>query len=382
MTARTRRAGPSPVRLVALAAGLMFFYGCLLGGMQLVMGQVSAYYDAGTSGIGFLVSAQYWTAILMPAAMGAAADRLGKKPVLVLFTGIFGAGCLLAGLSQRLGVYIAGACLIGAGYSVCESLSSATLTDFGGERAMGYVNLTQCLLSVGAIVSPLLLQYAAARWNSDWRLIFLICAAAFAILTAALAATAFPAPSPGSTQTQKGIPRSVLLLCLMAAIVLYVGLENGFGYFVESYFSVRLDRSDLAAAGISAYWAGMALSRLLCGMRVYGARKMLLICFAAAGVLFAALALWKNGLSAVALCGLVGFAFGPIWSTLVTSAARAHPRQAGAAIGIMSTGCGLGGVLYPPLMGAVASHFSLTTAFWMLAGTAVLAGVLCLRVRQ
>ena len=75
---------------------LLFFYGFLLGGQQLVMMDIAAEYQVGTKGMGGLISAQHVAAVIMPLCMGAAADRVGKKRILVVFTFLFGMGCVFA----------------------------------------------------------------------------------------------------------------------------------------------------------------------------------------------------------------------------------------------------------------------------------------------
>ena len=72
----------------------------------------------------------------------------GKKPLLIVFSAVFGIGCAVIGFAPILSIYIIGACFTGVGYSVCESLSSAALSDLGEAEGMRYINLSQSLLSV------------------------------------------------------------------------------------------------------------------------------------------------------------------------------------------------------------------------------------------
>ncbi|MBE6962714.1 MAG: MFS transporter [Ruminococcaceae bacterium] len=101
-------------QLICLACALMFFYGFFLGGTQLVIVDIAAAFGVGTTGMGMLVSAQYAAAVIAPIAAGVLADRLGKKPLLIAFSAVFGIGCALIGLSPALIIYILGACLTGA----------------------------------------------------------------------------------------------------------------------------------------------------------------------------------------------------------------------------------------------------------------------------
>ena len=148
-----------PKWVLALLCTVLFFYGFYLGGVQLVISEVSREYGQNAAGMGGLVAAQHVAAVVLPVVLGALADRIGKKPVLCIFAAVFAVGCFLAGLSKNLGVYVIGAVCVGAGYSVCESVSSAVLSELDAEKGARYINLSQALLSLGAVISPFLVQW-------------------------------------------------------------------------------------------------------------------------------------------------------------------------------------------------------------------------------
>ena len=373
-----------PMVLVALSAALMFFYGFILGGMQLVLDDIANLFQTGQTGKGMLVSAQHITSALAPVCMGLLADKIGKKKVLVAFSAVFGIGCAVCGFSNTIAVYTFGITLTGAGYSVCESLSSAVLTDLDSKNGIRYINICQCLLSVGAVISPLLLQASIRYLGADWRLAFYVCAAAFLILAGLLSCTVFPKPVLKETTKRSGSYRqflTVVFVCLVLAMIFYVGLENGFGYFVNTLFADHLQSGNLGAYAISLYWAGMALCRLVCSLKAYKPIPMLLGCFFLSAVLLAVLAVCPWGGASLACCFLVGAAFAPVWSTLAALAAAQNPEHSGAAIGLMSTGCGLGGIVFPTVMGYVSEHYRITTAFFLLCVTACVGLVLCFTVK-
>lgn len=368
--------------LVGLTAMLLFFYGFLLGGQQLVMMDIAAEYQVGTKGMGGLISAQHVAAVIMPLCMGATADRVGKKRILVVFTFLFGMGCVFACLSGTIGMYLIGACLIGSGYSVCESVSAAVITDLDAKQGMRYINITQFLLSVGAISGPIVLQFCMKNLNTDWRFGFGICAAGFLIITVLLKGTEFPEKRENKAKEEDGCNlmsrvQKETIACFLISIILYVGLENGFGYFVNPLFTVQLKQAELGAIAISGYWMGMSASRLLCGFRNYNAERMLLVCFWVSGILFLLLAFTGLPWLSVGFSFLLGTAFGPIWSTLVALAAEVYPEKAAGVLGIMSAGSGMGGIVYPVLMGGLSERYSLSIAFVSLGATAFLELMLC-----
>ncbi len=181
-----------PGWVLALLCTVLFFYGFYLGGVQLVISEVSREYGQNAAGMGGLVAAQHVAAVVLPVVLGALADRIGKKPVLCIFAAVFAVGCFLAGLSKNLGVYVIGAVCVGAGYSVCESVSSAVLSELDAEKGARYINLSQALLSLGAVISPFLVQWLQKSRHVSWRLPFLICAAAYTLLALLLLLTVFP----------------------------------------------------------------------------------------------------------------------------------------------------------------------------------------------
>lgn len=367
--------------LIVLSAALMFFYGFFLGGLQLVVSEIALNFGVGKLGMGLLISVQHVTAVVMPILCGALADRVGKKPILLFSVLAFSVGCLLAGVSTGLAVYLAGAAFIGAGYSVCESVCSAVMSDIDAENSARYINLCQCLLSIGAVLAPQIFRLCQSLWQTDWRTVFQICAAAYLLLALLLWPVRFPSARKDSLPPvhgkQKSLLFSGLFTCLFVSIILYVGLENGFGYFMETLFDTRLGHVELASYAISAYWIGMAASRLASGLWLKRPQRVLTLCFLLSAGLFTALALSKTPWISLAVCGLIGVSFGPVWSTLVAEAANAFPRQAGAAVGLMSSGCGLGGILFPVLMGYLAERVTIGAAFLFLAITAALGMVLC-----
>ena len=370
-----------PRWVLTVLCTVLFFYGFYLGGVQLVISEVSRTYGQNAAGMGGLIAAQHIAAVVLPVALGVLADRIGKKPVLFIFAAIFALGCFLAGLSQSLGVYVIGAVCVGAGYSVCESVSSAVLSELDDEKGARYINLSQAMLSLGAVISPFLVQWMQKSRHASWRLPFLICAAAYTLLALLLLMTAFPkrqsiAHERPRTRTNFFASRAFRLLFF--SILLYVGLENGISYFAESLFSVQLSAGGLAAAAISAYWIGMTVSRMLFSAVLRDPKKTLVGCFLASATFLLMLAVSKSPVLSLVCCFAAGFSYGPIWSTLVAQATGLFPEASAGAAGIMSAGCGIGGMVFPVLMGAVCDVANISAAFGLLVGAGLLASFCCM----
>ena len=113
-----------PGWVLALLCTVLFFYGFYLGGVQLVISEVSREYGQNAAGMGGLVAAQHVAAVVLPVVLGALADRIGKKPVLCIFAAVFAVGCFLAGLSKNLGVYVIGTASLGAAIAIKRFLET------------------------------------------------------------------------------------------------------------------------------------------------------------------------------------------------------------------------------------------------------------------
>lgn len=68
-----------PGWVLALLCTVLFFYGFYLGGVQLVISEVSREYGQNAAGMGGLVAAQHVAAVVLPVVLGALADRIGKS---------------------------------------------------------------------------------------------------------------------------------------------------------------------------------------------------------------------------------------------------------------------------------------------------------------
>lgn len=358
--------------MLTLLSTLLFFYGFYLGGIQLVIADISASFGMEITGIGILVAVSHIASLILPTLLGILADRVGKKQVLLTFAGVLTVGCLLAGFSGNILVYAAGAVMIGAGTSVCESVSSAVLSELNPEKAARYINISQCALSAGAVIAPFVIQWLMPFFTFGWRLLFYLCAGAFLLIGALLALYRFPnAQKPGTVPKSdaSGVRffRNRLFVCVLFAMAIYVGLENGVGYFVESHFDISLNRSDLGAFAISCYWIGMTLARLVGGVWIKDMRAILLLHFGAVAALFLWLLVADSPWLTVVLCGLVGFAYGPIWCTLVAQAASIFPAHTAKATGMMSSFGSLGSISAPILMGFISDTFHIRAGFLFLA---------------
>lgn len=359
---------------------MTFFLGFETGGFQLVVSKAATEFSLGGFEMGWMIAAQYIAIIAMPLLLGGFADRVGKKRVLVAFLIVFVLGCAVAAASPSSVVFILGIFVVGCGYSICESTSSAALADQYGDRSHKQLNLVQCCFSLGAVCGPLLTDWVMTRFHMGWRIVFVLAGTAYLLLLPLLICTKISRTvAPVNSEKGADSPRaprlltSPLFLCLLASIVIYVGLENGVAFFLDSFFTREMSAQTISALSISLFWLSTAGSRLAIGIFSFS-KRILVICFGASAGLLALLAVVRLPFPAIVICCLLGMLFGPVWPTLISLASREYPEHSGRATNTMVAGCGVGGALSPVLLGGIMDAGGMN---WVFASLALIAAAGC-----
>jgi FHS family glucose/mannose:H+ symporter-like MFS transporter len=143
----------------------------------------------------------------------------------------------------------------------------------------------------------------------------------------------------------------VFLLC--ACMFCYVGFENGFAFFVTSYFQDVL-ASDHAYLALSLFWLAMIPSRILVGLFASKGRTILLITSLGALIFSLALSLSQNGIAGIVLAFPLGFFCGAVFPSCLSRSLE----FGGAVMGFSTGACAQQFGLFYSLVGSlpVISH--------------------------
>lgn len=353
------------------ASLLLFALGVESGGFQISLMQMMEEFDLSGTYSGMMVSAQYSAIIIMPILMGRIADRADKRTILLLFGTVFLVGCVGIVSLRKYVLLVCSIFVIGSGYSVCESVLSAHLTDIYKACAGRYLTLSQCFFSIGALVGPQLVEFGRIFWGLDWR--FLFVASGVCGFFSVLLLRTFRTKKESETIRRimaKKPGKEILLLAL--GMFIYGSLEVGIGYYINSFVTLELHAPKRAALLLSLFWLLMIPGRVLGGM-FYNCRKNGMF----AGYVFAGICLlgvsmtdrlWMAGI----LFGLLGVAIAPLWPYFMSIAAEEYADSSATATGILSTGCGIGAVISPVFLGRCVDIGGLRMGFRMLAVLAFL----------
>lgn len=396
-----RRSGnrDSDLRFLKLSCWMIFLLGFESGGFQLALLKIAREFDITNTEMGGLVSVQFLAMMTMPVIFGALADIVGKKKILLWFSQIFTVGCIATIVAPSYIGIVLGIFCIGSGYSVCESVLTASLFDEYPQKGTSYAGWTQCCFSIGAVTGPLICDLMIKCGIGDWRNVFYLMAGCYAVNGVLL----FKLPmkqqelrirKKWGIRTLKGLtcrsmvdnvlkyaPNSVIPCFVL--MICYVGIETGIAYFLDSFLNLELNAPSSSSKILASFWLFMIPGRIFCGKIAKKANKALVICFVSILILLFG---WQNcrniNMFAVLIC-CFGVSCGMVWPMLMGMANSRAQGLSGRVSGLMTMGSGIGGALWPVVFGKLMDVGGIRNSLWMLivtGGTAIL--ILMVQRRQ
>jgi fucose permease len=300
-------------------------------------------------------------------------NRFGIRAVLSV--GLLTSAVGFAGFGV-MSVWLGGAAMMfltGLGFGVMEVGTNSLLIHVGGERRSNLLNFAHLFFGVGSFIAPVLSAHAVAAGLS-WRILFFIAGG----MVAGLAASWRAAQIHGATAVQPALggaaassARSPLAVLLALTLATYVGAEMGLGGWLTKYMvSVRAATLTAAGNALSLYWLGLAAGRLALSVLSHRVRdENLLLILAPLSFVFTAMMLVLPQRWAVTACiAATGVAFSGIFPAVIALGGRHHPHDVAGATSMMIAGAGVGGVVIPWSMSAIADAAGLITgmAFYAL----------------
>jgi fucose permease len=304
---------------------------------------------------------------------GPLADRRARKPIFV--ASCAAAGALLLGFAppRSYAWSLVLITLIGVACGFYETLVNVIVVQRYRERASGALALVHSAATAGAAAGPLILRMVSAA--SGWPRSFQLLGVLHLLLAAAALALRVPAPSAQAPAVRTshapgGLSRYALTALALVGFA-YVGVESVLTLFAVPWAQQRGELASAGQAGISGFWQGLLVGRLLLALRPAAGGAPLL---AACGMLGAMciLAIEQFALKPFALAlGVTGLVLGPIYPMMITLTAQRFPRAAATALGLVAGAGACGGFVVPFVCGWVADTAGLARASALLVGCAL-----------
>ncbi len=355
------------IPFVPIAAGMMFFIGFEWGGFQLALLRVAQEFSLTESVMGLLAGLQFLAMAGLPLLVGRMADRVGKKRILIMTLPVFMLGCALAVLSRSPLIFVLAVLLIGSAFSVTETVSAAVVSDIKGGASARTMNIVQSLFSLGAVAGPLVSEFFMLR-GASWRVVFLTAGLGYLLLYPLLLLSRVPAVK--TQEEKKGnmlrVFKTPMLAFMGVAMFLYVGIESGIAFFIDSFFHLEFSAASIGAYGIAVFWLCTALSRIAFGQIRFQPQRVVLVGFACITALIVMMFFAAGEAGMLILCAAAGIACGPLWPIIASLGMGACPEDTGTAMGVISTTGSLGGAALPALIGVLTELFGIRPAFLVL----------------
>ena len=367
---------------IIVASCITFFLGFESGGFQLVLLQVSRYYNLNNVEMGALVTAQLSAITVGPLVFGWLADRIGKKIILMISMPFFAVGCIGAAFSTSALIFAVFIFVTGIGYGASECIGSSAISDsFPGQESK-YLNIMQCAFCLGAVLSPQIFSRLISAGLVTWRMVFLIAGFGFVFIFPLLCLTGTkqsgdsakrPNPpqaengeTPGTAKTALKI-LSPLLIILFIAMLCNVAIEVGIAFFADTLFVTEYSNTILGAYAISGFWLAMTVSRIIFAFTKIKMRDMILIGFSSSCLLMIALLLNRNQWFLLGIFILLGAAMAPIWPMILGMGTSSYRERSGTVASILYAAGSLGGTAMPVLIGWTSERAGFYGGFGLLA---------------
>ena len=366
------RAGSASYFLIGLATVI---FGALLP-------EILHYYGQSYSGGGELVFAQFAGFLVGVLTSPVSAERLGYRGALFLSVISFSTAQFVLALRPSWHLIVLLAAVNGFGFGMTQTVVGTLILE-STERAKAVaMSRLEVFFGLGALLMPVVasLLIAIGAWNVSFAIL------GFGALSLLVmwgrrpwenAQTATVMPVKGSSRPQAGTAAggdrrgAVLLLALFIGLILmYVGVETSIINFLPSLLIRHIHlRSSVASLSVTAFWGAMTVGRIFAGAiaeKLYYSRYLLWSNVGALAVL-AGIALTGNVWGVFLLVLLLGLMMSGMFSISLVFANHVVAGTAKKTTSILIASGGIGGSLFPLLMGWSMDRLAAQGTIWILA---------------
>ncbi|POM23824.1 Major Facilitator Superfamily protein [Actinomadura rubteroloni] len=322
-----------------------------IGALQALYGPAipafRAEFGLGPSAAGLALSAHFTGALLGVGAFHRARARTGDRLALGVGYALLAVGSLLIAFAPSWPAALAGAAVAGLGFGAVDYGLNLLFAVGFGTRGTAMLNLLNAHFGVGAILGPALLgRLGPDRYPWAFAGCAVVC---LALLPGLAGVRSRPAEQtrPAPDRQPRVLP---LVLAFVVIYVLHVAIETGVGGWEPTHLAAVGYGAPAAAIATSGFWLAMTAGRfgaIPLSLRFTDAAIVTWCCAGMTGFLLLAAV---PGAAPYAYAG-VGLAIGPIFPTALPWLRRTAPGGAAGAFVVAASM--VGGVAFPPLLGAV-----------------------------
>lgn len=358
----------------------MFVLGFYLSSYQTVFKLIMNSYEFDSITGGTLIAAHFAGSLAMPLVFGEIADRIGKRKILIFSSIAFIIFLSAMFFSSDKAILFISIFLIGGFFIVIEGIGSSVISLYNPLDMKSAMNFTQMFFCAGCVAGPLIAGFTL-KFFDNWRSVYLLNIILIFILMVLffnLEDDAKNFRQAGSAKEDadhpaisKKIPFTAILMrnpfILLSTVImlLYVGIEEGFAFWMISYIEKGRSVSNLPIYALSAYWLFMGIGRFMAGIIKRRHNAFLFAGLAISMISVACIFIFTgaNDISLIMMYALTGFGLSSIWPLLVADTIGMFPEYSATATGILMTSGSAGAVLIPLVMGVIAQGAGMRYSF-------------------
>ena len=330
--------------------------------------------------MGWVFSAQSVGGLLGSIVAGRVFRRIGGRHLMAVSLGAFALAILVVPGASELGFIVAAGAVIGFGAGSVDVGGNTVVSGLvAPDRLVSSINALHMSFAVGAVIAPLVVGVSLSGTDSLWP-----ACVAFAIGTGAVACALWFGDRAGSARqaaddhAQRGATPAAWRLALVALFfLLYVGLEIGFSGWIATY-SDELGLGSGWATGLTvAFWVGFLLGRIGMvwrGDRIATGRTLAWSVGVATLLAVGVAAAGSHTIPLLVLSVLFGAVIAPQFPTMLAHLHHVVPLS-GVVTAWCIAGSALGGLLLPPLIGALLDSVGTAGLPWTIAAASTASGV-------
>jgi fucose permease len=300
-------------------------------------------------------------------------DKFGKRNMLNIGIVIQAAGLGLPFIYYSFGMMFASFILLGIGNTIIQVSANPLLQDVSPpDKLASYMSISQFIKAVISFSGPLLAAFFAASFG-DWRLVLLVYGFTSIISTFWLSVTPIkesrPDRKPASFSSCFGLLRKRYVALMALAIFLIVGSEVAINTNIANILVARYEITlETAVIGISIFYAGETISRLLGGIILNRVPPHVFLFLIVILAIFGVTLIIIAPISSIAFVAIfiTGLGMGSMFPVIFSFALKKMPDHANEISGLLIMAVS-GGAVIPLLMGFV------ITTFGHLVGVSVIA---------
>jgi fucose permease len=313
---------------------------------------------------------------------GHLADRVGKKPFLMVSGALLALGLGGYAISRSFGLLMA-SCVVtgigGGGYEIginaIEADHAESQSQFESKSGSGQaMNLLHFFYGVGAVAGPLLATCVLQN-GLGWRVGFELGALLPLCITLALAFQSIPRTLRTTLEPAGRVYRTGTLWLFAAMLFVYVGIESAIPGWIATFWQELPGHGFLAAPITAAlFWGTLTAGRLLCGRLADRIGLVRYLTLVSGGTLVVGV-LWTifpRPIATLAAVVASGGLLAGIYPTAMAYVTGRFPGHSGRVVAFVSVFGSAGGFVLPSLLGWLADSFGIAVLPAFVAALSVL----------